>query len=63
MDRTKKSTDAQIRASAKYNVANTKQYPIRLNINTDGDIIKHLETVPSVAGYIKDLIRDDMKKG
>ena len=59
---TKKSSDAQIRASAKYNVANTKQYPFRLNLNTDQDVIAKLETVPSVAGYIKELIRDDIKK-
>lgn len=58
----KKTTDAQIRAVAKYNTAHTKIIPIRLNFSTDEDILKHLESVPSVAGYIKQLIRADIKK-
>lgn len=58
----RKSSDARIKASIKYNQNNTKQYPIRLNLNTDADIIEKLSTVDSVAGYIKDLIRADMKK-
>lgn len=57
-----KNTEARIRANAKYNAANTKQIPIRLNINTDKDIIAKLETVDSVAGYIKQLIREDIKR-
>lgn len=54
------SSPAHNRATAKYNAANTKQYPIRLNLNTDKDIIEKLSTVDSVAGYIKDLIRADI---
>ena len=56
----KKNSDAKIRANNKYNAAHTKIIPIRLNFSTDEDILKHLESVPSVAGYIKELIRKDM---
>lgn len=59
----RKSTDAQLRATAKYQAKNTKIYPIRLNFNTDQDVIEKLSQVPSVAGYIKELIRKDIKEG
>lgn len=59
----RKSTDAQLRATAKYQAKNTKIYPIRLNFNTDQDVIEKLSHVPSVAGYIKELIRKDIKEG
>ena len=53
-------TRAEIRAINKYNKANTKIYPIRLNFNTDKDIIEKLEAVESKQGYIKELIRKDI---
>lgn len=39
-----------------------KRMSIALNRNTDRDIIEKLDTVKSKQGYIKDLIRADMKK-
>ena len=59
----KKSTDAQIRASAKYNKENIKSLAFQLNITTDRDIIEHLAKKANKTGYIKELIREDMKKG
>lgn len=56
----RKSSDARIRANTKYNKNNTKQYPIRLNLNTDADIIDKLSSVDNIAGYIKELIREDI---
>lgn len=44
----------------KYNKRNTKQYCVRLNINTDKQIINHIESKKNKQGYIKDLIRNDM---
>jgi len=35
---------------------------IRLNHNTDKDIIEKLEDVPSRAGYVKEVIRADIAK-
>lgn len=45
----------------KYNKKNTKIMALRLNYKTDKDIIEYLETLPNKAGYIKSLIRKDMK--
>ena len=47
-------------ASNKYNKENTTQLLIRLNNNTDADIIDALSKVESKQGYIKDLIRLDI---
>ena len=51
-------TDAAIR----YNKANVKQVKMNLNLKTDADILEHLATVGNVQGYIKNLIRQDMKR-
>lgn len=56
------ATPAQVRASAKYDKANTKQFVIKLNKIYDADIIEKLETVENRQGYIKELILADMKK-
>lgn len=50
------------KASAKYQKDNIKQIKIALNVNTDADIINHLEICENKQGYIKDLIRNDIKK-
>ena len=54
------ATEAQRRATVKYDAKNTKQYHLKLNLNTDADIIEWLNQQPSVQGYIKQLIREDM---
>lgn len=55
------ATQAEIKASNKYNKENTKAVVIRLNIHTDWDILAKLDEVESKAGYIKSLIRADIK--
>ena len=57
-----KTSDAQIKASQKYNAKATKTVLIRLNLEKDKDIIKNLEEQESMMGYIKRLIRTDMEK-
>lgn len=52
---------ARSKSSIKYNVANTTRIYIALNNKTDKDIIDHLETVGNKQGYIKELIRKDMR--
>ena len=54
------ASKAQAEATKKYQEANTKLMSIRLNFNTDQDIIKRLEGVGSKQGYIKGLIRKDI---
>ena len=56
------ATEAQKRASAKYDAANTIQVKLKLNINTDRDLIEHLGRIANKQGYIKALIRADLKK-
>lgn len=55
-------TNARSKASTKYNAKNVKQIKLNLNKKTDADIIEVLESVGNKQGYIKDLIRQDMKK-
>ena len=55
-------TPAQKRAQEKYDKANTKQFHFKLNFKTDADIIAKLQTVSSMQGYIKELIRADLAK-
>lgn len=57
-----KSTEAQIKASVKYDKTNTKDIRLKLNLKTDADILQALEAVPNKQGYIKQLIRNDIKK-
>ena len=56
------ATQAQIDASNKFNKENTQCVLLRLNFSTDRDVIQKLESVPSKMGYIKKLIRKDMKE-
>ena len=58
----KKTSDAQKRAVAKYDAANTKSHLLKLNKKTDADIIVFLEQQPNKLAYLKKLIRDDMQK-
>lgn len=53
---------AHVQASIKYNAKNVKQIKINLNRKTDADIIERLAGSGNMQGYIKDLIRKDMKK-
>ena len=56
------ATDAQIKAQAKYDAENTRQVHLKLNRNTDKDVLDKLDEVPSKQGYIKRLIREDLAK-
>ena len=58
----KKTSDAQKRAVAKYDAANTKSHLLKLNLKTDADIIAHLDQQPNKLAYLKKLIRDDIQK-
>lgn len=49
-------------ASARWDAENTVQIKMKLNRTTDADILARLEEVASKQGYIKELIRQDIKK-
>lgn len=47
----------------KYDSNNTRRFGLKLNLQTDKEIIEKLEAVPSIQGYIKDLIKRDIETG
>ena len=59
-------SEAQKRAIAKWDAANTIQFKMKLNITNDADIIARLEEMKDKdggkQGYIKFLIRADIQK-
>ena len=54
------TTEAQKRATIKYEAKNIVQVHLKLNKKTDADILAQLEKVESKQGYIKGLIRKDI---
>lgn len=56
------TSEAQKRATLKYDAKSTKQYHLKLNLGTDADIIAELEKQESIQGYIKRLIREDIAR-
>ena len=55
-------TESQKAACKKYDKENTRTFTIKLNYNTDGDLIAFLEMLSNVQGYIKELISRDLRK-
>lgn len=58
----KESAERKAAYDIQYNKENTTRLVAKLNHNTDADILKWLESIPNKQGYIKALIREDMKK-
>ena len=52
------STEAQKRASAKYDADNTVRITLKLNKKSDADIIQKLESEPNKNAYIKSKLRE-----
>lgn len=50
----------QSEAQKRYDDLNTKRFNFKLNLKTDSDILKKLESVPNKQAYIKELIRKDL---
>ena len=57
------TTEAAKAAKAKYDSRTAKYYSMKLNRNTDRDMIEHLEQQGPFQAYIKRLIREDMERG
>lgn len=62
MEVTRMATESQLKAQAKYDAENTRQIHLKLNRRTDDDVLKKLDSVLNKQGYIKNLIRVDLKK-
>lgn len=55
-------TDAQKRATIKYEKNNIKRVVLKLNKKTDADIIEYLDQQKNVNGKLKDIIREKIKE-
>ena len=51
------ASEAQKRATLKYDAVNTRHYHLKLNLTTDADIIAYLSRQESIQGCIKQAIR------
>lgn len=56
------TTEAAKAAKAKYDAKTARYYSLKLNMNTDQELIKRLEQQESVQAYIKRLIREDIER-
>jgi len=57
-----KTMPCQIEAAKRYNKLHTQTLNVRLNNKTDADIISEMELHSSKSSYIKELIREDIKR-
>ena len=57
-----KVKECDYRASQKYLKEKCRNVGMRLNLKYDADILSFLDSLPNKQGYLKDLIREDMKK-
>ena len=55
-------TPAKRKTNMDYDRKNTKLIGMKLNKNTDADILDFLGKQKNVQGYLKELIRQDMKR-
>lgn len=55
-----KTSESKIRANAKYDKAHCTRICLKLNNETDKDVLEKLSSVPTMQGYIKQLIRRDI---
>lgn len=53
-------TEAQKRATIKYEKQNIKRIVLKLNVKTDSDIIQYLNTKDNINGYLKELVRNNI---
>ena len=53
-------TEAQKRATIKYEKENIKRIVLKLNYKTDNDIIEYLTNKHNINGYLKELIRKEL---
>lgn len=55
--------EAQRRAQQKYDKDNARVYTLKMNKKTDKDVIERLDTIPNRNGYVKALVRKDIRGG
>lgn len=56
------TSESQIKAQARYDRQNTVRFSLKLNIQTDTDVIQWIRKQKSMQGAIKQLIRDEISR-
>jgi len=56
------TSEAQKKASAKYEKSTIKRIVLKLNRNTDKDIIAYLDSLENIQGEIKKVLREHIKR-
>lgn len=56
------TSEAQKKASAKYNAANTRRVTVKFNLKTDADLVAWLDKQDKMQTAIKAAIREALKK-
>lgn len=62
MEKATKTSQAKRNAIAKYDAKTAVYFSLKMNRNTDSDIIEWLASKGNKQGYLKDLIRADIEK-
>lgn len=57
-----RTPSSNLQAIARFKKQHTHQVGLQLNIELDADILAKLDSVPSKMGYIKELIRRDIRQ-
>ena len=55
-------TEAQRKASRKYDKEKTRIFTIKLNYNTDADLINLMESRTNIQGFIKELLIEWLRR-
>ena len=58
----KNAMDCNVRARENYIKNKTKRKVVSFNVDTEADILEHIEKQDRMEAYIKNLIRKDMNK-
>ncbi len=54
-------SEAKKAAIARYDARTAYKVSLKLNVNTDADLIDLLQRQPNIQGYLKELIRKELK--
>lgn len=55
-------SESQKRAQKRYDDRTAKRFSLKLNVETDADILRRFEEEGSIQTYIKRLIREDIRR-
>ena len=57
-----KTSRKKMEYDMKYAAKSIRQFNLKLNRNTDSDMVAYLEAQPNIQGYMKSLVQADMEQ-